>query len=76
IETSLALVENIPSKFVKISESGISDPETLVLLKNAGYQGFLIGENFMKTIRPHQAAYNFMNTFKSLLNEDKEKINS
>lgn len=66
LETSLGLVEIIPSQFLKISESGISDPGTLVQLKAAGFDGFLIGENFMKHSRPHQAAYNFMNEFRDL----------
>jgi indole-3-glycerol phosphate synthase len=48
IETSLSLAELIPDAFVKVSESGISDPETVVILGNAGYRGFLIGEHFMR----------------------------
>lgn len=66
LDTSLSLVEIIPSQFLKISESGISDPGTLVQLKAAGFDGFLIGENFMKHSRPHQAAYNFINEFRDL----------
>ncbi len=69
VTTSIHLVDKIPEEFVKISESGISDPHTLIELLSAGYQGFLIGENFMKNIRPHQAAYNFMNDFRRLLSE-------
>lgn len=69
LETSLSLVDSIPKEFVKISESGISEPKTLIQLKNAGYQGFLIGENFMRSIRPYQAAYNFMNEYRKLLSE-------
>ncbi|EON78184.1 Indole-3-glycerol phosphate synthase [Lunatimonas lonarensis] len=69
VETSLNLLDRIPDEFVKISESGLSDPGTLVQLKEAGFQGFLIGENFMKSIRPHQAAYNFMNAYRDLLAE-------
>ncbi|WP_439481535.1 indole-3-glycerol phosphate synthase TrpC [Cyclobacterium plantarum] len=67
VDTSLELAEMIPEGFVKISESGLSDPGTLVQLKEAGFDGFLIGENFMKTIRPHQAAYNFMQHYRKLL---------
>ncbi|HCD88873.1 MAG TPA: indole-3-glycerol phosphate synthase TrpC, partial [Algoriphagus sp.] len=52
IDTSLELVDKIPSSFIKISESGISDPNTLIKLKKAGFDGFLIGENFMKSSRP------------------------
>src|SRR5690606_18579854 len=70
LETSLSLVDIILSQFIKISESGISDPATLVDLKAAGFDGFLIGENFMKSDRPHQAAYNFMNEFRSLSSQN------
>ncbi|WP_373399646.1 indole-3-glycerol phosphate synthase TrpC [Algoriphagus halophilus] len=73
LETSLELVDKIPSNFVKISESGISNPSTLVTLKQAGFDGFLIGENFMKSSRPEQAAYNFIKEYKKLLAEE-EKV--
>lgn len=66
LDTSYSLVDAIPNEFVKISESGISAPETLVELKKAGFDGFLIGENFMKTSRPEQAALNFMNAYRKL----------
>lgn len=67
LETSFNLVDQIPSEFVKISESGISNPQTLVDLRDAGFDGFLIGENFMKSGRPHQAAYNFMKEYRKLV---------
>mgnify|MGYP003652810933 FL=1 len=66
LDISLELVDRIPSSFLKISESGISKPETLVSLKKAGFDGFLIGENFMKSSRPEQAAYNFIKEYKKL----------
>lgn len=60
LETSLHLAEHIPSSFAKISESGLNQPQSLVMLKNYGYQGFLIGENFMKTSDPGAACQKFM----------------
>lgn len=72
LETSLELVDKIPSGFVKISESGISDPATLIKLNDAGFDGFLIGENFMKSSRPEQAAYNFIKEYKRLLAKETE----
>lgn len=60
IETSKALVDKIPNEFVKISESGISDPATIIDLKACGFQGFLIGETFMKSSRPEKAAAEFI----------------
>ncbi|RRN77559.1 indole-3-glycerol phosphate synthase TrpC [Pseudoxanthomonas sp. SGD-10] len=60
IDTSLQLAETIPSEFLKISESAISHPETIKILKKAGFNGFLIGENFMKTENPGLAMKEFV----------------
>lgn len=60
IDHSLELVSLIPDRFIKVSESGISDPATIKILREAGFQGFLIGENFMKTKDPVQAIKAFM----------------
>ncbi|PWJ40102.1 indole-3-glycerol phosphate synthase TrpC [Sediminitomix flava] len=60
VETSIRLAELIPNNCVKISESGISDPKTIKELKKYGYQGFLIGENFMKTNDPAAAIAEFV----------------
>ncbi|MDO5607584.1 MAG: indole-3-glycerol phosphate synthase TrpC [Capnocytophaga sp.] len=48
IDTSKTLSVEIPDEFVKVSESGISEVHDIWELKKYGYQGFLIGENFMK----------------------------
>jgi indole-3-glycerol phosphate synthase len=47
---------------VKISESGISSPDTLLQLREAGFDGFLIGETFMKTEAPGETLRNFIQT--------------
>jgi indole-3-glycerol phosphate synthase len=52
VETSFRLAEKLPKDAVKVSESGISAPATVKTLREAGYRGFLIGENFMKTPDP------------------------
>lgn len=59
-EVSMILSEQIPNDFIKVSESGISDTKTIMELQNYGYEGFLIGENFMKTNDPGLAASNFI----------------
>ena len=61
IHISLELAAKIPDDFVKVSESGISSVAAIQELKKVGYSGFLIGENFMKTTNPGQAATNFIN---------------
>ncbi|WP_412467023.1 indole-3-glycerol phosphate synthase TrpC [Pedobacter sp. KLB.chiD] len=60
IQTSFDLVNKIPDEFLKISESAISDPQTIKELKTAGFNGFLIGENFMKTDNPGAAIKEFV----------------
>lgn len=59
IQTSFDLVKQIPDEFMKISESAISAAQTINELKSAGFNGFLIGENFMKTANPGQAMQDF-----------------
>ena len=63
INTSLQLIEKIPAGVPAIAESGISDVETIKTLRNAGYRGFLIGENFMKEDNPGRAFEDFVNKF-------------
>ncbi|MHB9054811.1 MAG: indole-3-glycerol phosphate synthase TrpC [Paludibacteraceae bacterium] len=57
---SKELANLIPDEFVIISESGISNPETVKELKIVGYQGFLMGENFMKEKDPVNALDKFI----------------
>ena len=59
-DISKQLSEKIPTDFVKVSESGISSVEAIKDLKDYGYQGFLIGENFMKTNDPGKSAAQFI----------------
>ena len=60
LDYSKQLASKIPDEFVKISESGISSAEVVKELQQFGYQGFLMGEHFMKTKNPGEAAANFI----------------
>lgn len=60
VETSFQLFEHIPQEFLKISESAISNTDTIKQLKAAGFNGFLIGENFMKEADPGAAMKEFV----------------
>lgn len=60
VENSFRLAELLPKEAVKVSESGISNPETVKSFRSAGFRGFLIGENFMKTADPGQALNEFI----------------
>lgn len=60
VENSFRLAELLPKEAVKVSESGISNPDTVHALRQVGFKGFLIGENFMKTADPGQALNDFI----------------
>ncbi|MDE7456282.1 MAG: indole-3-glycerol phosphate synthase TrpC [Prevotella sp.] len=60
VENSFRLAEQLPPDIVKVSESGISSPDTIRALRQAGFQGFLIGETFMKTADPGIALREFI----------------
>ncbi|MFC2110433.1 indole-3-glycerol phosphate synthase TrpC [Bacteroidota bacterium] len=60
LEHSIALAAEIPDTCIKVSESGISDPRIITGLKEYGFEGFLIGENFMKTDNPGLACKQFI----------------
>ena len=60
IAVSEQLATLIPDGLIKISESGISAPETVGKLRKQGFRGFLMGENFMKTTDPALALAGFL----------------
>ncbi len=60
VANSFRLAEQLPAGVVKISESGISNPDTVSELREAGYRGFLIGENFMRTESPGESLAEFI----------------
>lgn len=60
IQTSIELFAHIPKDFIPISESGISDPNAIVRLREEGFRGFLIGEYFMKADEPHKRCQEFI----------------
>ncbi len=60
VENSFRLAELLPHDAVKVSESGISNPKTVSALREAGFRGFLIGENFMKSENPGKALNDFI----------------
>jgi indole-3-glycerol phosphate synthase len=62
VAVSFRLAPLLPGQIVRISESGISSPDTLRSLRQAGYRGFLMGENFMKRPDPAFALKQFIET--------------
>ena len=55
VQNSLDLIKQIPNQFVKISESGLNDFAIIKKLQQAGFDGFLMGEAFMKTVSPKKS---------------------
>lgn len=70
IERSLRMAEKIPAGKIKVAESGISSAENIILFKENGFDGFLIGENFMKEENPTIAFARFVNQLKQKLHEN------
>ena len=62
IEQSLLMAGKIPDDKIKIAESGISSVDDIMMFKENGFKGFLIGELFMKEADPTIAFAEFVNT--------------
>ena len=60
VANSYRLASLLPKDYVLVSESGISNPQTVRELREAGFRGFLIGETFMKTPNPGKALADFI----------------
>jgi indole-3-glycerol phosphate synthase len=57
---SISLSQQLPVETIKIAESGINNFENIQLLKSHGFDGFLIGEHFMKTAAPELTCKKFI----------------
>ncbi|GAB2535754.1 indole-3-glycerol phosphate synthase TrpC [Rufibacter soli] len=66
IDISKELASFIPNEFVKISESGLSEASSIIELRAYGYEGFLMGETFMRQTRPEKACAAFIDELKKL----------
>lgn len=60
IDRSIQLSEKLPKGMMKIAESGIDNPKTILKMKTAGFDGFLMGEYFMKHPNPGDAFHEFV----------------
>ena len=65
LDHSLELVDLIPDRFVKVSESGLNNPAAIRQLRGVGFHGFLIGEHFMATPDPAKAMLEFVEKTKN-----------
>lgn len=60
IRKSLDLIGSLPTEALRISESGLQNPDDIRILFDAGFQGFLMGERFMKETDPGDALESFI----------------
>lgn len=66
IEHSMRLASYLPDSVVKVAESGIDSPETAIRLQQAGFDGLLMGERFMREANPGKACQLFVRKLKQL----------
>jgi indole-3-glycerol phosphate synthase len=66
LDLSKRLAPMLPKGKVFVSESGIDSPAAILELRKHGYEGFLMGETFMKHSRPEQAAKDFIEELNQL----------
>lgn len=59
-ENAIRLAQQLPTGTLKIAESGINDYQNIIELKQHGFDGFLIGEKFMKSAAPELACQQFI----------------
>lgn len=60
LDTSVQMAPFIPAGITTVSESGIRTAHDARFLRNHGYQGFLIGEQFMRHSHPEKACATFI----------------
>ncbi len=60
-DVSAMLADKLPDNVVKIAESGIKNANDVIRLRDAGFDGFLIGEALMSTTDPAKTLKQFIN---------------
>lgn len=73
VEISRRLAEHIPHDVVKVSESGIENVNTILDLKKYGYEGFLMGQNFMQDPNPEEKCREFIYELNGAMKADSLK---
>jgi indole-3-glycerol phosphate synthase len=66
MDRSLRMAEQVPAGKIKIAESDIGSAEDILKFRQQGYQGFLIGEKFMKEENPGLAFELFVSGLKPM----------
>lgn len=66
MDKSIRMAEKIGKAAVRVAESGISEPEDVIRFREYGFEGFLIGERFMRENDPAAAFTDFVTCLKQL----------
>lgn len=66
VERSLAMASLLPEQTIKVAESGIDRIENILLFRENGFKGFLMGEFFMKSADPGEAFRLFAQQLKAV----------
>lgn len=66
VQNSFRMASRLPQDKVLVSESGIGNPDTIKLLREVGYRGFLMGEHFMKSPDPGKELKRMIDTITAL----------
>lgn len=69
VEHSVRLMQKLPAGKICIAESGIDNADVVIALRNKGFKGFLIGENFMKHQNPGLAFKEYVEQLKQKQHE-------
>lgn len=67
-QRAIEMSKLLPPSALKVAESGIKSPEDVMLLRENGFDGFLIGETFMREAAPEEACRIFINRIEKLRN--------
>jgi len=67
MDKSIMMAEKIGKAAIRVAESGISGPEDVIRFREYGFEGFLIGERFMRENDPATAFADFVTCLKQLL---------
>jgi indole-3-glycerol phosphate synthase len=60
MERSFRMAEKLGQDFILVAESGITSPGDIRLFRKYGFDGFLIGETFMRTNNPGETCREFI----------------
>ena len=63
LENSINICNQIPENFTKISESGLNSIDDIRILVECGFDGFLIGEQFMREKDPGSKLKELINSY-------------